>query len=315
MSVTTWQNIPEGIADSPNYPTTQAKAEPTTKVIGGHMTLMDGELTEGVISRVNSDDCRVKGSGILDSVQNNGGFHTTNITPESTVIIPGFGRTTVKVAEHLGYIQKGSNGQYVEARNMGKAVEPSQGGNREGSKQDSQGQGNGVELFGPKTEQAYSELIAPVPQGAYDSLLASANAMIAEGSEAGAISSSLAPRLAAAMGIEPVKAEKMISVGAEAWQRQADAAVSSMGADPADFFTWAKEHRKDALQAAVNGHLFGRSTKGYTELMDDYFMSTEPTEAAIKAAGIPTKKDGSQLMVKLKGHWMTVGAAVKARYL
>lgn len=319
MTTTTWQHIPE--SDSPSFPTTQAQEGPTTRIVGGHLTLTSGEMTESATLRVNSDDCRIKGAGILDTAQNNGGFHTTNITPESTVIIPGFGRTTVKVAEHLGYIQKGSNGQYVEARNLGKSVESPQGGSRGDSAKESQGLGSiqgqaeSVELFGPASEKAYSDFIAPVPQGTYDSILASANALISDGGDSSSIAASLAPRLAQSMGIEPAKAREMLQVGASIWQKQADAKVSSFGADPEDFFTWAKTYRKDELQNAVNNHLFGRSTKGYADLMDDYFRSTEPTEEAIKAAGIPTKRDAGQLMVKIKGHWMTVGAAVQSRYL
>ena len=40
-----------------------------------------------------------------------------------------------------------------------------------------------------------------------------------------------------------------------------------------------------------------------------------PSEKALKAAGIPTKTAGGETMVKVKGSWMSLGSAVKAKLL
>jgi len=105
----------------------------------------------------------------------------------------------------------------------------------------------------------------------------------------------------------------MIDEGGTLWQVQADMVVERHGADPDEFYQWAREHRRDALQQAVNGHLFGRNTKGYQELVNDYFDNTTPTVAALKAGGVPYKEDGKAVMVKLQGQWMSLESAVKAR--
>lgn len=143
--------------------------------------------------------------------------------------------------------------------------------------------------------------------------MASANAHLAEGMDLAGITEKLSPRLAASMGIEPGKAASMIDEGATLWQAQADIAVERHGADPDEFYQWARTNRRSELQQAVNGHLFGRSTKGYQELVNDYFDNTIPTVAALKAGGIPVKESGEAVMVKMKGHWMSLESAVKAR--
>jgi hypothetical protein len=319
MSVTTWQNIPDDVADSLSIPTPQQQpGQVTARVVEGPISYVQGQqVTQSGVQRISESDLVSSPSGMLGTVRNNGGFPTTNITPESTIEIPGFGRTSVKVAESLGYISRNGEGRYVEGGSLGKTEGSSTGGNLEGSKggnqQANDANNDGLELFGSGFEKDYGDLIKDVPQGVYDSMMASANAQIAEGLDLAGITEKLAPRLASSMGIEPKAAAAMIDEGATLWQVQADMAVERHGADPDEFYQWARENRRNELQQAVNGHLFGRNTKGYQELVNDYFDNTMPTVAALKAGGVPYKEDGKAVMVKLQGQWMSLASAVKAR--
>uniref|UniRef100_Q47HY4 Uncharacterized protein n=1 Tax=Dechloromonas aromatica (strain RCB) TaxID=159087 RepID=Q47HY4_DECAR len=316
MSVTTWSNMPDSVDDRIGIPSNPQPGEVNNRVIGGTVSLVQGQqATEFSTYRASESDLAPSSEkGMMGTVRNNGGFITTNVTPNSTIEIPGFGRTSVKVAESLGYLTRTGDGRYVETSRLGKDEGSSEGGTLEESKgTPNDAPDNGAELFGSGFEAEYGELIKDVPQGVYDSLLASANVHIGEGLDLGSISEKLAPRLASSMGIEPKAAAAMLDEGSMIWQAQADIAVERHGADPDDFYQWARDNRKNELQQAVNGHLFQRSTKGYTTLVNDYFDNTIPTVAALKAGGIPVTEKGGEVMVKLKGHWMSVGAAVKAR--
>lgn len=316
MSVTTWSNIPDSVDDQLGIRSTPQPGEVNNRVIGGAISLTQGQKAgEFATYRASESDLAPsQENGMMGTVRNNGGFATTKVTPDSTIEIPGFGRTSVKVAESLGYLTRAGDGRYVETARLGKAGGSSEGGPLEESKATpNEAQENGAELFGCGFEEDYSELIKDVPQGVYDSIIASANAHISEGMDLDGITEKLAPRLASAMGIEPKAAAAMLDEGGTLWQVQADMTIEKHGADPEDFYQWAKSNRKNELQQAVNSHLFQRSTKGYSKLVNDYFDNTIPTVAALKAGGIPVEERGGEVMVKLKGHWMTVGAAVKAR--
>lgn len=325
MTVTTWQHVPVDQPEPLGISTTPQAGEVSNRVVGGVLSHVHGQqVTEGAVYRASENDVVSRPAGMLSSVRNNGGFLTQNVTPDCTVEIPGFGRTSVKVAEQLGYLSRSSDGGYREVSQPGKGEgspsaqqgiqggpDEAQQGNPEGTPDE--GSEGGPELFGGGYEEDYGELIKDVPQGVYDSLLASANAHLTEGLDLSQITEKLAPRLASAMRIEPGKAASMIDEGATLWQVQADMAVERFGADPGDFYEWAQTNRKDALQQAVNGHLFGRSTQGYRDLVNDYFDNTIPTVEALKKGGIPVKEHGGQVTVKLKGHWMSLESAVKAR--
>lgn len=315
MSVTTWSNTPDSVDDRIGIPSTPQPGAVNNRVIGGTISLVQGQqATESGTYRISESDLAPSAKGMMGTVQNNGGFSTTNVTPNSTIEIPGFGRTSVKVAESLGYLTRTGEGRYVETSRLGKAEGSPEGGTQEESKvTPNDAPADGAEPFGDGYEEDYAALIKDVPQGAYDSIIASANALMGEGLDLDGIAEKLTPRLASSMGIEPKAAKAMIDEGGTLWQVQADMTVEKAGADPDDFYQWAKANRRSELQQAVNGHLFQRSTKGYAALVNDYFDNTIPTVAALKAGGIPVLENGGEVMVKLKGHWMTVGAAVKAR--
>jgi hypothetical protein len=317
MSVISWSNIPDSIGENLSaYAPTQAPGQVNNKVIDGPIFSVQGQaVTSSTTTRVNGADIAPSHGGLIGTIRNNGGFHTSRVTPECTVDLPGLGRTSVKVAENMGYLTRNGDGLYSEGPNMGKGVKPSLDAPQDGpneAKQDTP-QGEGPSLFSDNVEKSYGALIQDIPQGTYDSMLGSATAFLSEGSDLDGIASSLAPRLASAMGIEPGKAANMVKAGAEVWQAQADSTVIRMGADHEEFYQWAQANRSSELQQAVQGHLLQRSTQGYRDMVNDYFDNTVPTDDALRKGGFPVKTDGQERMVKIKGHWMSVGSAVKAR--
>jgi len=313
-AVTSWAHITDEMAESYTRPMPQP-GEVNNRVITGTLThTTSGEITESGTSRVTQADLVPQGGGIIGTVQNNAGMPTTKITPDSTVIIPGFGRTSVKVAEQLGYISRNDRGDYIDGASRGNVEALTEQATQGSAQQQDQGQSNeGPELFAPALEEAYGELIADIPQEAYDSLMGSAVALMGEGNDVEEIASALAPRLASAMGIEPSRAQGLIQTGARAWRQHADATVKASGAVPDEFWEWAADNRRDEVQQAAIQHLFARNTKGYRALVDEYFDNTIPTVEALRKGGIPVTKQGHQTMVKLKGHWMSLESAVKAR--
>ena len=300
-----------------------------------------GGIESGSITRQTATDLAPASSGILGTLRNNAGFPTGSIGPNCTVELPGMGRTSVKVAANLGFLALTVDGRYVEAGAPGNA----EGGPRQGSAQEQQAainnNGNtqeqqadeGPALFattatGNNLEEAYGNLIEPIQQATYDSMLAAATAYLTQDggldglidSLAGRFGSDLANDYSALRGediaIEGDAREQTaaaIRAGAEMWQHQADTHVKAAGIVPADFYEWARESSPDALKQAIQGQLFGRSLKGYTDLMNSYFDNVPPTLEALQRGGIPTKEQGGKTFVQLGGSWMTLDAAVKAR--
>lgn len=321
--ITTWSAISDDQAEGFSIPGSLPIEDNSNRVITGTLRTIGGQEVPGSVThRITSSDLAPQTGGILATVQNNAGFTTNNITPESTVELPGMGRTTVKVAERLGYLQRVGDGLYVEGSNMGKGGKPSS----EEAPQDGTQQGNqqapaedGPELFWGKNEQAYADLIDPIPQSVYDSMLGSAAAsLVGDDDSAESMLPNLSNRLASAMGIDPAQAQAMVKAGAGMWQQQADQMAMEAGLDLDElpyFYEWAKENHRNDLQQAIQQHLFGRNTKGYAALVERYFDDHLPSEEALKRHNIPTKTQNGTTMVQLKGSWMSLESAVKARLL
>lgn len=299
-----------------------------------------GGIESGSITRQTAADLAPASSGILGTLRNNAGFPTGSIGPNCTVELPGMGRTSVKVAANLGFLTLTADGRYVEAGGPGNA----EGGLRQGSMQQEQQAADsnntqqqqadeGPALFGStpsgqNLEEAYGVLIEPVQQATYEAMLASATAHLTQDGNLDGLVSALASRYGSDLtndysafhGVDIAsdsdikeRAANAIKAGAEMWQLQADRHVKAAGVEPSDFYEWARENNPGALKQAIQGQLFGRSLKGYTDLMNSYFDNVPPTLEALQRGGIPTKEQGGQTLVQLGGAWMSLKAAVKAR--
>lgn len=313
----------------------------TSRVHTGHLTFTNGvqQGPESTVTRQTAADLAPAQGGILATLQNNAGSPTSTISPTATVELPGMGRTSVKVAATLGFLTLTADGRYVEAGRGNvegglQSQAQAQTANNTPQAQEQQQQGEegpalfgGVHSSGLSGEEIYGGLIEPIQQATYDSMLAAATAHLAQDGDLdgliGALTSRYGSDIAndyaafheaeAVTGDMPERVRAIIEGGAEMWQRQADQHIKAAGIVPADFYQWARENHPDTLKQAVQGQLFGRSLKGYSDLLESYFDNVPPTLEALQRGGIPTKEQGGTTFVQLGGTWMSLQAAVKAR--
>jgi len=319
--VTVGQDSQEARNDAPGFTLQNGRiGQDVTRVTVGQQGIQEAGITRNTAA-----DLAPTFGGILATLQNNAGFPTARVSPGATVELPGMGRTSVKVAANLGFLTLTADGRYVEAGGPGNA----EGGLRQGSmQQEQQAATNGNTPSGQNLEEAYGVLIEPVQQATYESMLASATAHLTQDGDLNGLVSALASRYgsditndySAFHGVDIAsdsdikeRAANAIKSGAEMWQLQADRHVKAAGVEPSDFYEWARENNPGALKQAIQGQLFGRSLKGYTDLMESYFDNVPPTLEALQRGGIPTKEQGGQTLVQLGGSWMSLKAAVKAR--
>ncbi len=337
--VTVGQDSLEARNDAPGFTLQNGRiGQDVTRVTVGQQGIQEAGITRNTAA-----DLAPTYGGILATLRNNAGFPTAQVSPNATVELPGMGRTSVKVAANLGFLTLTADGRYVEAGGQGNA----EGGLRQGpmqqeqqaaesnsNTQEQQQQADeGPALFGntpsgQNLEEAYGVLIEPVQQATYESMLASATAHLTQDGNLDGLVSALASRYgsditndySAFHGVDIAsdsdikeRAANAIKAGAEMWQLQADRHVKAAGIDPSDFYEWARENNPGALKQAIQGQLFGRSLKGYTDLMNSYFDNVPPTLEALQRGGIPTKEQGGQTLIQLGGAWMSLKAAVKAR--
>lgn len=314
----------------------------TSRVHTGHLTFTNGvqQGPESTVTRQTAADLAPAQGGILATLQNNAGAPTSIISPSATVELPGMGRTSVKVAATLGFLTLTADGRYVEAGRGNaegglQSQAQAQTANNTSQAQEQQQQGDegpalfsGVHSSGLTAEEVYGGLIEPIQQATYDSMLASATAHLAQDGDLDGLIGALTSRYGSDItndyaafhevdiamdGDVRERAQAVIKGGAEMWQRQADQHVKAAGIVPADFYQWARESNPEALKQAIQGQLFGRSLKGYSDLIESYFDNVPPTLEALQRGGIPTKEQGGTVFVQLGGTWMSLQAAVKAR--
>lgn len=315
----------------------------TSRVHTGHLTFTNGvqQGPESTVTRQTAADLAPAQGGILATLQNNAGAPTSIISPSATVELPGMGRTSVKVAATLGFLTLTPDGRYVEAGRGNaegglSAQAQAQAANNTPQAQEQQQQGDeGPALFsslsttdGSDLEAFYGGLIEPFQQSTYDAMLATATAFISQDGDAWGLITSLADRFGGDLAAEHgafhgedtgmeanirERVEKTIMRGWGIWQRQVDEHVEAAGIVPEDFYDWARENHPDTLKQAIQGQLFGRSLKGYSDLLESYFDNVPPTLEALQRGGIPTKEQGGTVFVQIGGTWMTLQAAVKAR--
>lgn len=338
QGTTTWRNTPDSFGDGLGTPNSlNGGSRSNGGVDQGVIRFQAGQQVQqgAPVSRITAADLAPTQGGILGTLQNSAGFPTGTAGPNATVELPGMGRTSVKVAANLGYLTRTADGRYVEVGEQRGNVEG--GLSAEVSQQPATQQQpaalEGMDLFNSQTSQGetleavYSEMIAPLEQGTYDSMLAGASVMIGQGADLDSIISALEARHGSDIvsqmpnppddlaGNEKERVSAYIRAGAGMWQHQADSHLQGLGIDPADFYEWAKESRPREIRQALQGHLFGRSLKGYTDLADAYFDSVPPTMEALAKGGVPTRTEGGTVMVQLQGCWMSLNSAVKARLI
>jgi hypothetical protein len=126
----------------------------------------------------------------------------------------------------------------------------------------------------------------------------------------------LAGRVIAAGNLEAVERPEAMQPHAQAalahYQQAADAAVSALGVEPADLWTWAQEHHAAELRDAVVAHYTTRDPAVYATLAQRYLLSVAPDAATMKAGGLDTTTRDGQDMVTIGGLTLTAKAAARA---
>ncbi len=100
-----------------------------------------------------------------------------------------------------------------------------------------------------------------------------------------------------------------------AYQAHADQATGIGAADLPAFWAWARQNKPGALQEAMQLQMHVQSVKGYQSLAKQWTSTIAPSVAALKAAGIPVRTQGSGVECFAGGSWMTPGAAARAGLL
>ena len=235
-------------------------------------------------------------SSIFASARNANGSPVTVIQGDTLVTIGGT-QAPVSFWVSEGILQQAPDGSYGE-----------------GKPQAAEQEANGGDLS-PLPDLAMSEVnaaLAPVEQSLLDGLAAFGTG-VAIGRLDGA---GLVTKFQQASGCDSDEAHARLTTIKAAYQAQADGALTSRsGIAPADiqhFYIWAKENHQGQLQEAVQRQIHGHDVSGYKALASEWLAKTAPSLAALKAAGVTTRKQGNGVEAFVQGSWMTPSAAARA---
>ena len=251
----------------------------------------------------------------MATARNSIGSPTGQRLPTTTIELepgnPG-SRTTLAAAVILGMVAKTAQGDYVAVGQQSQAPTQSPAEALAQAMQPEQPTEVGPELFAADQEAHYSSTIEAIPQQLYDRALISAADAIAETGNFEDFTASLA----SASGLPDHQIEAAKAAGMAMFQNQADTAVASLGADPQEFYQWAREHHKEALGRAIREQVTGRNLGGYRELAKTYLDQTSPSLDALSNHGYEVKQapangKGGNDMVRINGTWMEVKTAAR----
>lgn len=255
---------------------------------------------------------REQATGILDTARSPSGGRAGTLNAQTVVYVEGM-ETNLATAEALGYVRRDAQGNYVEtSQGQAGAAQPrgDQAGAAQQQQSGQQGQSTDSDYF-PVPEsnmQALNEVIAPVPQHAYEKTIAQ---YLANGPD------SIDHRqLGQNIGMDPGEVKQRIEFAAQVFQTHAMQSLKGVVADPAEALEWmANEKPREfarAMAQVVHGHQVGE----LRNLARTYVKSTDPDDATLRHAGfeVAEGKDGTR-MVRVNGVWSSVKAAVKAGWI
>jgi hypothetical protein len=166
--------------------------------------------------------------------------------------------------------------------------------------------------MGDATMAAVNAALAEVPQGNLDSLIASGAGVVTGRIDA----ASLAQRFGQVSGLGADESQARVGTIMAAFQSQADEALTTRGGiaprDLPAFYAWAKANRQGQLQETVQRQMLTHDISGYRAMAAEWLSATPPSINAMKAAGLPVRRQGQGSEVFVRGSWMTPGAAAKA---
>lgn len=262
---------------------------------------VDGTVTENVQANAKGHSGELNPYHGTDSIfataRSPNGAPVTEILPTTLVTIGGT-QAPVSFFVTEGILQKNADGTY---------------GPTESQPQEAPVADTGDHLpMADTTMAAVNAALAEVPQGNLDSLIASGAGVVTGRLDA----ASLAQRFGAVSGLGTEESQARVDTIMAAFQSQADEALTTRGGiAPGDlpaFYAWAKANRQGQLQETVQRQMMAHDISGYRAMAEAWLSATPPSINAMKAAGLPVRRQGQGSEVFVRGSWMTPGAAAKS---
>jgi hypothetical protein len=204
----------------------------------------------------------VTGAGVMATVRNCMGGQRIDST--STVEVNGM-RTSLKVAEQLGYIRQVSPGRYEDSADASMREQQEQQATAASE------QLAAPELFDAQTEADWSADIEPLPQAAFDSAVAgAANAVLSEDGEGW---DTVVKRLATNANIDSNLAAEYVSVGYSLYEGQVAKMAEGygiVGDEKEAFYEYLRTSKRSELTAAVQALTVQRRLDGFRLLAQAY---------------------------------------------
>jgi hypothetical protein len=295
MTVTTWQ-----AEEAPPQSETPASSGPSIRVDEGTIKSSLTGQEQTTVHRNSPADITPIPGAIFSTARNAFGFPTGDRGPSTTIELepgnPG-SRVTIQVAESLGFITKNEHGQYIQV------TQP------QGTPEGNTDQPEVPEAFDQKTEEALHTALADVPSQLIDQAVAKAAISIALGGEPEDFSAAISSTTG--IPLEQLQAAQGTAIAA--FQEQADATVKKLGADPEEFYEWAKANHSESLARAIREHVATRSPAVYRELVKSYLDKVPPSLDAIatRYQVKPASGKGGSDMVTINGMQMEVAVATR----
>lgn len=241
-------------------------------------------------------------ASVLATARSPNGLPLTEILPTSLVEIDGV-QAPVSFWVTEGRLQRAADGTYSEANNAPALKAPDVVDTSD---------------FLPISDTAMSAINAAldsVDQGNLDGL-----AGVGMGFAVGRLdAAALAQKFSQVSGLDSGESHARLTTIKEAYQAQADEAVTARygvpAADREAFYAWCRGNRQGQLQEAVQKQLHAHDLSGYRALASQWLTATPPSAAALKAAGIPVRAQGQGIEVFIRNQWMSPKAAARAGLL
>ncbi|MDB5808902.1 MAG: hypothetical protein JWN94_1024 [Betaproteobacteria bacterium] len=259
-----------------------AAPEPAVRANGDLVTRTVGDqTTQQGLTRVSAADFEINDGTLLSTARNNFGL-TSNHTPQTLVDYEGT-QINLATAEQLGLVKRDSNGKYIEIP-AGAQPQATQEGNGAGE----------YDMLPDASEATIDAINASVPSQLIDQIVGQmANTLD--------LSKVNINNIANTCGLDHAVLHGQFSHITAAFQSQANAAVKSVGAEPAEVWAWARENAKEELQQAFLHQVHGRSTAKYKALATRALRATTPSGADAQRAGHSVRVVGGVELITLPG--------------
>jgi hypothetical protein len=292
------QHVPSQFAGYSASVTDHLPQGPTSRVVTGPVRYTVGDAAaheSGGVARYSSGSPDPAAAGIAASLSSTYG--------PATVDIPNLGRTRVEVAERMGLIKRDASGQWADVApaqvaEATKALQAPQESEQE-KEQDAAG------VFDAQDDADWAADIAPLPQHAFETGIASTIAVLANGT--GSIEAT-SRAIAEASGIEPALAREYVTQGIAMYERAADRALMPLlgTADRISQFREYLDQHPSAMRDALTELVYRRSPARLQEMAKQWRVTNRPDTSHLTRAGfeVAAGVEGETLVRRPGGNWV-----------